>query len=166
VVSTARSATVPASERLYRVRRISTTFGRIYLGARAHRFLARRLRPSDMDQRWARFHRASARSIYEAAIELRGLILKGCQYLGSRADVLPREYVEILSRLQDRVPPKPFRVARSTVEHELGCQLSDVFEEFAQRPIASASLAQVHEARWQTCASSSAPSASWSGIST
>jgi predicted unusual protein kinase regulating ubiquinone biosynthesis (AarF/ABC1/UbiB family) len=147
VVSTVREAAASASDRLYRVRRISTTFGRIYLGIRAHRFAARHLRPPDMDRRWARFHRASARSIYQAAIELHGLILKGCQYLGSRADVLPREYVGILSRLQDRVPPKPFSVARRTVEHELGCQLSDVFQEFSRKPIASASLAQVHEAR-------------------
>ena len=58
-----------------------------------------------MDERWSRFHRTSAESVYETAIDLRGLILKGCQFLGSRADVLPREWVEVLSRLQDRVPP-------------------------------------------------------------
>ena len=87
------SASVSASERIYRARRIGVTFARIYLGIRTQRFIARRLRPSDMAERWARFNRASAQSIYDTAIELRGLILKGCQFIGSRADVLPPEYV-------------------------------------------------------------------------
>ena len=99
-----------------------------------------------MPERWTRFNVASAKSIYEAAIELRGLILKGCQFLGSRADVLPREYVEVLSKLQDRVPAKPFSVVKKTIERELGCELEDLFASIEREPVASASLAQVHEA--------------------
>jgi predicted unusual protein kinase regulating ubiquinone biosynthesis (AarF/ABC1/UbiB family) len=75
------------------------------------------------------------------------MILKGCQFLGARADILPPEYVQVLARLQDRVPPKPFQVVRRSVEREYGRPLEDVFTEFAPRPLASASLAQVHEAR-------------------
>ncbi len=146
-MSTTPSGSVSTAQRVYRARRISTTFGRIYLGAKAHRFIARRLQPADMDERWSRFHRASARSVYETAIDLRGLILKGCQFLGSRADVLPREWVDELSKLQDRVPPKSFASARGTVERELGAGLSEIFSDFSSKPIASASLAQVHEAR-------------------
>jgi len=141
------SSIVSRAQRIYRARRIGTTFGRIYLGLRTQRFLAKRLRPRDMDRRWHAFHQDSAESIYEAAIELRGLILKGCQFIGSRADVLPAEYVDTLSRLQDRVPPRSFAVVKKCVESELGRPLEDLFEEFSTRPIASASLAQVHEAR-------------------
>ena len=141
------AAQVSAAERFYRARRIGTTFGRIYLGIRANRFIAERLRPSDMPERWTRFNAASAKSIYDAAIELRGLILKGCQFLGSRADVLPREYVDVLSQLQDRVPAKPFAVVKKTLERELDCEIDDVFASISREPIAAASLAQVHEAR-------------------
>ena len=134
-------------DRLFRARRISTTFGRVYLGAKANQFIARRLRPPDMDQRWSAFHRGSARQIHRLALELGGLILKGCQFLGARADVVPREYVTVLSRLQDRVPPRSFAVVRRTVEAELGAPLASVFAEFSPRPVGAASLAQVHDAR-------------------
>jgi len=136
-----------ARERVYRARRISATFGRVYLGIKAHQFLQSRVRPRDMRERWSRFNRDSAESIFATAVDLRGLILKGCQFLGSRSDVLPREYVEVLSRLQDRVPARSFSVVRRVVERELERPLEDVFEAFSERPIASASLAQVHEAR-------------------
>ena len=93
-------AALPPAERLFRARRISTTFGRVYLGAKANQFIARRLRPADMDRRWSDFHSGSARQIHQLALELGGLILKGCQFIGARADVVPPEYVEVLSRLQ------------------------------------------------------------------
>ncbi len=139
--------TLSTRERMYRARRIGATFGRVYLGIKAHQFLQSRLRPADMRERWSRFNRSSAESIYATAVDLRGLILKGCQFLGSRSDVLPREYVEVLSKLQDRVPAKPFRVVKRMVEGELGRPLDEIFEAFSERPIASASLAQVHEAK-------------------
>jgi predicted unusual protein kinase regulating ubiquinone biosynthesis (AarF/ABC1/UbiB family) len=135
------------AQRLRRARRTGTTFGRIYLGIKTNQLIARHVRPSDMKRRWSDFNRSSALSIYDTAVDLRGLILKGCQFLGSRADVLPPEYVEVLSKLQDRVPSKSFAVVRHTVEQELGAPLASIFADFAQAPIASASLAQVHEAR-------------------
>jgi predicted unusual protein kinase regulating ubiquinone biosynthesis (AarF/ABC1/UbiB family) len=134
------------AERVYRARRIGVTFGRTYLGFKTHQFIERTLAPRDMPARWSRLRRDSANSIYDAAIELRGLILKGCQFLGSRTDVLPAEYIDRLSGLQDRVPAKPFPVVRRSVESELGAPLESIFSSFARQPVAAASLAQVHEA--------------------
>lgn len=139
-------ASISRAERLRRARRISLTFSRTYLGIKTHQMIARRLRPADMPERWAHFHRESADSIFRAAIELKGLILKGCQFMGARADVLPPEYVDALSRLQDRVPPRRFSVVKRCVERELGAPLDAVFSAFDEWPIASASLAQVHAA--------------------
>jgi predicted unusual protein kinase regulating ubiquinone biosynthesis (AarF/ABC1/UbiB family) len=135
-----------AAERLYRARRIGVTFGRIYLGIKTNQWIARRLAPRDMKTRWSIFNQESATNIFEAAVELRGLILKGCQFLGSRADVLPPEYVEVLTELQDRVPPHPFEEVREQIEEALGAPVEKVFASFDPLPIASASLAQVHEA--------------------
>ena len=137
---------VSRAERVHRARRIGTTVGRVYLGIKTHQFIARRLRPPDMRTRWSRFNRASAASLYDAAVDLRGLILKGCQFLGARPDVLPDEYVQVLSSLQDRVPPRATGVVRRIVESDLGAPLEATFRRFADEPLAAASLAQVHEA--------------------
>jgi len=135
---------LPITERAHRVRRISTTFGRIYLGVKSHQFIARRLRPADMDARWSELHRSSAERIHHVAIELRGMILKACQFMSARPDMLPPEYIETLGHLQDRVPAHDFEALRGDVERAVGGAVPSVFAELDDRPLAAASLAQVH----------------------
>jgi len=91
-------------------------------------------------------HWWSARRFYEAAVRNQGLLIKTGQFLGTRPDVLPEAYVEVLSKLQDEVPPEPFEAIRHQVERELQKPLEDLFTEFSPEPVASASLAQVHRA--------------------
>jgi len=141
-----RSRSLTLGERIDRARRISLAFGRIYFRVRSHRFLARRIQPADVAERWETLHRTNAQEIYDLAVDLQGLILKGCQFASARADVLPKPYQEILGQLQDKVPAYPFDVARGLVEEELGRPLEEVFREFAEEPLAAASLAQVHAA--------------------
>jgi aarF domain-containing kinase len=144
--SFARPAAFDAVERMERARRLGFTVGRVYLGIKTNQLLARGLSHQQMRQRWRRFHRDSAESVYQTAIDLRGLVLKGCQYLGARADWMPPDWVEVLSRLQDRVPARSLPEIRRTLEAELGRPLEAVFRSFSEQPVASASLAQVHEA--------------------
>jgi ubiquinone biosynthesis protein len=68
------------------------------------------------------------------------------QLLSTRADLLPPQYLESLSRLQDELEPFPFEDLRATIEEELGVRLSRAFESFDEEPLAAASLGQVHAA--------------------
>src|SRR5439155_14954387 len=68
------------------------------------------------------------------------------QYLAMRFDVLPAEVCRELGKLFDAVPPFPFDQVRSVVEEELAAPLNSLFSEFRRRPLAAASVAQVHEA--------------------
>jgi predicted unusual protein kinase regulating ubiquinone biosynthesis (AarF/ABC1/UbiB family) len=120
--------------------------GRAWLGLRTQRWIERTIAPRDMEERWREQHRRNAEDLYGTAVELQGLILKGAQLLGSRPDMLPPDSISVLSRLQDRVPARPYAVVRRAVERELRRPLSAVFRRFSKAPVASASLAQVHDA--------------------
>jgi len=99
------------------------------------------------DARLRRHHRRSAEAAYRLATRLEGLPIKVCQFVGSRADILPDEYVEVLSRLQDRVPPRPLAALLPVLRAELGRPVETVFAAVDPVPLASASLAQVHRGR-------------------
>ncbi|MCW4149709.1 ubiquinone biosynthesis regulatory protein kinase UbiB [Halomonas sp. 18H] len=81
------------------------------------------------------------------ALESLGPIyIKFGQVLSTRRDLLPPDIADELKRLQDQVPPFPGDQAKALVEEELDMSLEQAFAHFAETPLASASIAQVHAA--------------------
>ena len=83
-------------------------------------------------------------------LDLGPTFIKIGQALSTRADLLPREYVQALGQLQDRVPPFDSAEAIAVIESELGNSIHTLYRDFDHYPLASASLGQVHKARLHT----------------
>jgi aarF domain-containing kinase len=100
-----------------------------------------------MAQATHEFHLNAAQAVARRAVRQQGLIIKTCQFLGSRADILIEEYVEVLSLLHDAVPPRPWPEMRKVIEGELGAPIEQLYAEFDTNAVAAASLAQVYRAK-------------------
>ncbi len=81
-----------------------------------------------------------------ALTELGPAFVKIGQVLSTRTDILPKEVVVELEKLQDDVEPFDFVEAKKLFEGETGLKIKDVFKQFNKTPAASASMAQVHKA--------------------
>jgi predicted unusual protein kinase regulating ubiquinone biosynthesis (AarF/ABC1/UbiB family) len=86
----------------------------------------------------------------ESLIGLGPTFIKIGQALGTRADLLPLEYVRELATLQDQVPAFSTAEAFAIIESELGRSVHEAYPEIDSEPIAAASLGQVYRARLAT----------------
>ncbi len=68
------------------------------------------------------------------------------QVLSTRPDLLPENFIKEFKKLQDRVPPVNFREISQQITMALGKNLDEIFLQFEAKPIASASIGQVHKA--------------------
>jgi len=91
-----------------------------------------------------------ARRLRVAAEHLGPSYIKLGQIVSSGRGLFPDELVDEFSKLRDRVQPEPFASVRRVVEEDLGRPLEDVFSSFERRPLAAASIAQVHVATLRT----------------
>ncbi len=87
-----------------------------------------------------------AERIRMALEELGPTYIKLGQALSTRPDLIPVDFIEELSKLQDKVPERPFEEVKTTLEKELGAPLESFFDHFEEEALASASIGQVHKA--------------------
>ena len=82
--------------------------------------------------------------------ELGTTFIKFGQLLASRPDLVGERISEELSQLHDDNPPVSFEEIKEMIETQLGGNIDDLFEEFSENALATASIAQVHEAKLHT----------------
>jgi ubiquinone biosynthesis protein len=80
----------------------------------------------------------------EALEALGPIFVKFGQVLSTRRDLLPLDIADELARLQDQVPPFASTLAVAEIEKSLGRSMREIFKTFEEKPVASASIAQVH----------------------
>jgi predicted unusual protein kinase regulating ubiquinone biosynthesis (AarF/ABC1/UbiB family) len=90
--------------------------------------------------------RRRAEWLLDRLIWLGPAFVKVGQSLGTRPDLLPLSYVEVLATLHDRLPPYSNEIAHEVIKQDLGWKPETLFEEFDPEPFAAASLGQVYRA--------------------
>jgi len=91
-----------------------------------------------------------SRRLRRAFEQLGSSYVKLGQILSGGEGLFPQEVVDEFRKLRDQVPPERFADVRDVVESDLGAPLESLFSEFAEEPLAAASIAQVHAARLRT----------------
>lgn len=131
------------------VRKRLFTFARIFvciiLDFRKESILINRKGYNYARNKMLKKHEQRAQELYNTAIQFKGALIKLCQLLSTRVDVLPEPYIRILKPLQDNVPPVEFEELHRVIQSEYE-NYNDIFSEIDRNPLASASLAQVHKA--------------------
>lgn len=92
-------------------------------------------------------HLKNARRVHRTIARLQGLFIKIGQLISIMTNFLPEQFRAELQGLQDQVPPRPYTEVEQRFIEELGQSPKQLFAEFDERPIASASIGQVHKAR-------------------
>ena len=92
-------------------------------------------------------HELRGQRLREALETLGPIFVKFGQVLSTRRDLIPLDIADELARLQDRVPPFASGLAIAEVERSLGSAVTRLFSSFEEKPVASASIAQVHLAK-------------------
>jgi predicted unusual protein kinase regulating ubiquinone biosynthesis (AarF/ABC1/UbiB family) len=127
------------------------TTARIVLSYLSLRLQARFRSPAAIDALARKKHLRNARRVHRTIARLQGLFIKIGQLISIMTNFLPEEFRAELEGLQDQVPPRPYADVERRLREEFdGRAPGELFAEFDQRPVASASIGQVHRARLKT----------------
>jgi len=85
--------------------------------------------------------------LFDVITDLGPCFIKLGQALSTRPDLVRQDWLTELTNLQDNLPPFDHKIALKIIEDELGAPAEELFDEFPDRPIASASLGQVYKAK-------------------
>jgi predicted unusual protein kinase regulating ubiquinone biosynthesis (AarF/ABC1/UbiB family) len=143
VTTRARTLARSRAARMVRIGRLSARLSTTWLGARLRRWLGSPERRQRLD---AEARRASAAHIAQTMGHMKGAFMKLGQMLSFVSDDVPEEFRAALSSLQASAPPMDFLLLRAVAEEELQRPLERAFARFDERPLASASIGQVHRA--------------------
>jgi ubiquinone biosynthesis protein len=89
---------------------------------------------------------SAAERLRKSFEELGPTFVKLGQLLSTRSDLLPEDFIQEFTKLQDNVLPLPFDRVKAAVERELKRPLNELYAEFSPEPLAAASIGQVHTA--------------------
>ena len=96
------------------------------------------------------YHRINAARIRRTIIALQGLFIKVGQLFSIMTNILPSAFRDELETLQDKVTPRPYNLIERRIRIEFGEGPETLFKDFDRKPLASASLGQVHRATLKT----------------
>ncbi len=94
----------------------------------------------------AETHVRNAERVVKTLGELKGAVMKVGQYISIQADLLPKEFAEVLASLQKAAPAVDYTIIAAQIESELGAPPEELFASFDRNAYASASIGQVHRA--------------------
>lgn len=111
--------------------------------------LGEKISAEEEDKLFEQLHEWGSDKIVSKINELKGFYVKTGQIISTRVDIFPTQYTSKLAITQDQLDPLPAEVIKEIVRRELlnGAELSELFLEFDDVPLGSASIAQVHRAR-------------------